>query len=52
MEVLRKIAIQGESGSFHEVAAKNYFGKNIEIIPCATFDQTLAETKAGRADFA
>ncbi|HRR93782.1 MAG TPA: prephenate dehydratase [Bacteroidales bacterium] len=49
---MRKIAIQGEPGSFHEVAAKNYFGKNIEIIPCATFDQTLAEAKTGRADFA
>lgn len=52
MELVRKIAIQGEPGSFHEVAAKNYFGKNIEIIPCATFDQTLAEAKTGRADFA
>jgi len=52
MEVVKKIAIQGESGSFHEVAAKNYFGKDITIIPCATFDQTLAETKSGRADFA
>ncbi len=47
-----RISIQGEAGSFHEVAAKQYFaGNSIEIIPCATFDQTLAEVKKGKADF-
>ncbi|HOU30930.1 MAG TPA: prephenate dehydratase [Bacteroidales bacterium] len=48
-----RVSIQGETGSFHEVAAKQYFGgNNIDIVPCATFDQTLAEVKTGRADFA
>ena len=32
-----KIAIQGYEGSFHQVAAQIYFGKNVEVIPCATF---------------
>ena len=48
-----KIAIQGEKGSFHEVAARQYFeGKEIDIIPCATFDSTIASVKKGDSDFA
>jgi len=48
-----KIAIQGESGCFHEVAARQYFNyDDIEIVPCSTFDLTLNTLKAGEADFA
>jgi len=48
-----KIAIQGESGSFHEVAAREYFrNKNIEIVPCSTFDLTLLAVKDKLAEFA
>ncbi|HPT21963.1 MAG TPA: prephenate dehydratase [Bacteroidales bacterium] len=48
-----KIAIQGESGCFHEAAARQYFNYDtIEIVPCATFDLTLNTLKAGEADFA
>lgn len=31
------IAIQGYEGSFHQVAARNIYGKGVEVIPCATF---------------
>lgn len=31
------ISIQGYEGSFHQVAAQLFFGKNVEVIPCATF---------------
>lgn len=31
------IAIQGYEGSFHQVAARYFFGKEVEVIPCATF---------------
>jgi len=31
------IAIQGYEGSFHQVAARYFFGKQVEVIPCATF---------------
>ncbi len=31
------IAIQGYEGSFHQVAARNIYGKAVEVIPCATF---------------
>lgn len=31
------VAIQGFEGSFHQVAARSFFGKKVEILPCATF---------------
>jgi prephenate dehydratase len=48
-----KISIQGEIGSFHEVAARKYFSYDeIEIVPCPTFDVTLNSVTQGIADFA
>ena len=48
-----KIAIQGETGSFHEVAARQYFNYDeIDIVPCSTFDLELSTLKCGEADFA
>jgi prephenate dehydratase len=48
-----KIAIQGESGCFHEVAARQFFCYDtIDIIPCSTFDMTLKAVKDGIADLA
>ena len=32
-----KVSIQGFEGSFHQEAARNFFGKNVEVICCATF---------------
>src|ERR1043165_8854587 len=32
-----RISIQGYEGSFHQMAAQQFFGKNVEVIPCATF---------------
>ena len=43
-----KIAIQGETGCFHEVAARQYFNYDeIEIVPCSTFDLELNILKTG-----
>ena len=48
-----KISIQGETGCFHEVAARQYFNyDNIEIVPCSTFDLTLGCVLTGKADYA
>lgn len=48
-----KIAVQGEKGCFHEVAARQYFSNNsIDIVPCTTFDLTLMAVKDNLADFA
>jgi prephenate dehydratase len=35
------IAIQGYEGSFHQVAARSFFGKNVEVIPCASFRELI-----------
>jgi prephenate dehydratase len=51
--LMMKVAIQGEHGSFHEVAARQYFSyDDIELVPCSTFDLTLNTVKSGEADFA
>lgn len=48
-----KISIQGETGCFHEVAARQYFNyDDIEIVPCSTFDLTLSSVLTGEADYA
>jgi prephenate dehydratase len=36
-----RVSIQGYEGSFHQVAARQYFGKNVEVIPCATFRDVI-----------
>ena len=35
------IAIQGYEGSFHQVAARSFFGKQVEVIPCDTFRELI-----------
>ena len=47
---MKSIAIQGYEGSFHQIAAFRYFGRDIDTVPCATFRQVAAEVKSGRAD--
>ena len=34
---MKKVAIQGGLGAYHGIAAENYFGEEVEIIPCQTF---------------
>ncbi|MEP6845891.1 MAG: prephenate dehydratase [Panacibacter sp.] len=36
-----RISIQGFEGSFHQVAARNYFGNDVEVICCPTFPEVL-----------
>jgi prephenate dehydratase len=43
-----KIAIQGFAGSFHQMAALQYWGENITIRPCATFRELISVTESGR----
>src|ERR1044071_4574321 len=32
-----KVSIQGYEGSFHQEAARQFFGKTVSVIPCGTF---------------
>lgn len=36
-----KVSIQGYEGSFHQVAAQAFFGKSVEVVPCATFREVV-----------
>jgi prephenate dehydratase len=36
-----RVSIQGYEGSFHQVAARQFFGKDVEVIPCATFRDVI-----------
>jgi prephenate dehydratase len=40
------VAIQGYEGSFHQVAARSFFGKQVEILPCATFTEVIKEASS------
>lgn len=33
----KKVSIQGYAGSFHQVAAQLFYGKDVEVIPCDNF---------------
>lgn len=48
---MKKIAIQGYEGCFHQIAARGYFGPDIDILPCATFRRAAEAVKRGEADF-
>jgi prephenate dehydratase len=37
----RGYAIQGYEGSFHQMAAQHFFGKDVGVIPCATFREVV-----------
>lgn len=42
----KKVAIQGIAGSYHDIAARNYFeGEEIDIIPCNTFRDVISAIK-------
>ena len=47
-----KIAIQGTAASFHDIAARQYFGKDIQTIECETFAACFDAVTQQRADAA
>ncbi len=40
-ERVSKVSIQGFEGSFHQEAARLFFGRNVEVICCATFREVV-----------
>ncbi len=52
---MKRIAIQGYRGSFHEEAARNFYsarGEEVSVVECATFAQLFDAMDQGRADAA
>lgn len=47
-----RVAIQGVAGSFHEIAAREYFSdREITIVPCNTFEELFNRLISEKADF-
>ena len=43
---MKRVAIQGGAGAFHEIAAREYFREEeLEIVPCNTFRDLFAEAR-------
>ena len=49
---MKHVAIQGYSGCFHEQAARLFFGEDIQIVECDTFEGLFTALEEGRADAA
>lgn len=47
LEKKKTIAIQGFAGCFHEVAAQQFFGKQVAFYNCATFTELAVQTAKG-----
>lgn len=43
-----KIAIQGEPGCFHQIAANKYFKKEVEVLSCIDFPTLVNEVISGK----
>lgn len=50
-EIIKRVAIQGTAGAFHELAAHRYFGDKIEVDECSTFASVCQKVSDGEADF-
>ena len=42
---MKRIAIQGGAGAYHEIAARTYFEEAVEIVPCLTFPDLFKVTE-------
>lgn len=49
---MKKVAIQGIKGSFHEDAASRYFKGKVEMIECRSFQKVCAMVDQDEADYA
>jgi prephenate dehydratase len=38
---MARVSIQGYEGSFHQVAAQEFFGKDVEVVTCSTFREVV-----------
>lgn len=47
-----RIAIQGELGSFHHIAAERQFGQDISLVCCETFQEVFEALAKGHVDAA
>lgn len=46
---MTRASIQGEAGAFSHTAARQFFGDEVEIVPCSSFDELFESVVRGRA---
>lgn len=49
---VKHIAIQGETGSYHEIAARQFFGDHIQLECCDSFPELFKNLGSLKSDFA
>ena len=49
-KTIKRVAIQGGYGSFHETAALSYFKDEAEVVPCVTFEDVFFAVSSNQAD--
>lgn len=50
--MIKTVAIQGGFGAFHEIAARQFFGKEkVQAVPCDTFQQVFESVQSGASQF-
>lgn len=42
---MKRVAIQGGLGAYHGIAAENFFGEEVDIVPCVTFKDIFTAIK-------
>lgn len=42
---VKRVAIQGGLGAYHDIAARGYFGEELEIVPCLTFKEIFSKAE-------
>lgn len=50
--MINSAAIQGIKGSFHHIVSKEFFGKEVEVDECMTFDATVNSVMSGKTEVA
>lgn len=49
---MKRVAVQGIAGSFHEDAARRYFNEEVEIVECKSFTSVCELIDADKVDYA
>ncbi len=48
---MNNVSFQGEHGAYSESAARKFFGKDINTIPCKSFEDALRVTEEGNSKY-
>ncbi|PWI29531.1 prephenate dehydratase [Flavobacteriaceae bacterium LYZ1037] len=48
--MIKTVAIQGVIGSFHHIVSQQYFGNQVAVKECLTFDEAVQSLIAGKTD--